>query len=284
MRLANLDDHPVIVADIDSDRDLVTVADLTTHGGFTFDDVFDRWDEVLDVADAIADKTADVATTTAATALLGPPVPRPRQVFAIGLNYAAHAAESGQPVPDHPTTFTKFPTCITGPHAVVDLPSASVDYEIELVVVIGRRAHRAEASTAWSRVAGLMVGQDLSDRVVQLRPPAPQFSLGKSFPGFGPTGPWLVTPDEFDGVDDLELTCRLNTEVVQSGRTSDLIFSVAEIIERVSAITPMLPGDLVFTGTPSGVGMGRTPPRYLQPGDVLESTIAGIGTILTTFR
>ncbi len=279
MRLANLDDRPVIVTDVDPDRDLVTVTELTAHGGYTFEDVFDRWDEVLDAADA----AGQAATKTVATALLGPTVPRPRQVFAIGLNYAAHAAESGQPVPDHPTTFTKFPTCITGPHAVVELPSGSVDYEIELVVVIGRRAERAEAATAWSHVAGLMVGQDLSERVVQLRPPAPQFSLGKSFPGFGPTGPWLVTPDEFDDVNDLALTCRLNTEVVQSARTSDLIFSVAEIIERVSAITPMLPGDLVFTGTPAGVGIGRTPPLYLQPGDVLESTIEGIGTIVTTF-
>ena len=249
---------------------LVTIADLTTHGGYTFDDVFDRWDEVLDVAADVA----GAATTTVATTRLGPPSPRPRQVFAIGLNYAAHAAESGQPVPEHPTTFTKFPTCITGPHAVVGLPSGSVDYEIELVAVIGRRAEHANAATAWSHVAGLMVGQDLSERAVQLRPPVPQFSLGKSFPGFGPTGPWLVTPDEFDDPDDLALTCRLNAEVVQSSRTSDLIFSVGEIIERISAITPMLPGDLVFTGTPSGVGMGRTPPRYLAPGDVIESTIA----------
>jgi 2-keto-4-pentenoate hydratase/2-oxohepta-3-ene-1,7-dioic acid hydratase in catechol pathway len=279
MRLANLDDHPVVVVGTDG-RGHVTIADLSKHGGFTFDDVFDRWDEVLDVAAVIA----GAETTTVAAAVLGPPSPRPRQVFAIGLNYAAHAAESGQPVPEHPTTFTKFPTCITGPHAEVALPSGSVDYEIELVAVIGRRAERSEAATAWSRVAGLMVGQDLSERVVQLRPPAPQFSLGKSFPGFGPTGPWLVTADEFVDPDDLALTCRLNAEVVQSSRTSDLIFSVAEIIERVSAITPMLPGDLVFTGTPSGVGMGRTPPRYLAPGDVVESTIEGIGTIVTTFR
>jgi 2-keto-4-pentenoate hydratase/2-oxohepta-3-ene-1,7-dioic acid hydratase in catechol pathway len=205
-------------------------------------------------------------------------------VFAIGLNYAAHAVESHQSVPEHPTTFTKFSTCITGPYAHVTLPSESVDYEIELVAVIGLRTHRATAATAWGYVAGLMVGQDLSERAVQLRPPVPQFSLGKSFPGFGPTGPWLVTPDELADPDDLAVTCRLNAEVVQSSRTSDLIFSVSEIIERVSAITPMLPGDLVFTGTPSGVGMGRTPPRYLSPGDMLESTIEGIGTMVTVFR
>ena len=164
------------------------------------------------------------------------------------------------------------------------LPSGSVDYEIELVAVIGRFTERVRASAAWRHVAGLMIGQDLSDRVVQMRPPAPQFSLGKSFPGFGPTGPWLVSPDEFDDPDDLALTCKLNGEVVQASRTSDLIFSVGEIIERVSAITPMLPGDLVFTGTPAGVGIGRTPPLFLAADDVLESTIEGIGTIVTTLR
>ena len=280
MRFANLDDHPAIVVAADPGSGRVTLVDLTNHGGFTFDDVYDRWDEVLGSAAAVAGAT----TTTVATAALGPPSPRPRQVFAIGLNYAAHAAESGQPVPEHPTTFTKFPTCIAGPYAEVALPSGSVDYEIELVAVIGRRAERVDAANAWSHVAGLMVGQDLSERVVQLRPPAPQFSLGKSFPRFGPTGPWLVTPDEFGDPDDLDLTCRLNAQVVQSSRTSDLIFSISEIIERVTAITPMLPGDLIFTGTPRGVGMGRTPPRYLAAGDVLESTIEGIGTIVTTFR
>jgi len=281
MRLANLDGRPVIVIDGVSDGgrdDLVTFAELGRRGEFTFDDVFDRWDDALAAAESAT------VTETVAISALGPPSPRPRQVFAIGLNYAAHAAESGQPVPEHPTTFTKFPSCITGPFVDVVLPSGFVDYEIELVAVIGRRAHHAPAATAWAHVAGLTVGQDLSERAVQMRPPVPQFSLGKSFPGFGPTGPWLVTPDEFDDPDDLALACRLNGVVVQSSRTSDLIFSISEIIERVSAITPMLPGDLVFTGTPAGVGIGRTPPRYLVAGEVLESTIEGIGTIVTTLR
>jgi len=283
VRLANFDGRPVIVVDgtpdLRRDGEVVTIADLGQRGEFTFDDVFERWDEVVALAAAPASVTGVVAASA-----LGPPSPRPRQVFAIGLNYAAHAAESGQPVPEHPTTFTKFPSCITGPFVDVVLPSASVDYEIELVAVIGRRAHHVSAADAWSHVAGLMVGQDLSERVVQLRPPAPQFSLGKSFPGFGPIGPWLVTPDELGNPDDLSLVCRLNGAVVQSSRTSDMVFPISEIIERVSAITPMLPGDLVFTGTPSGVGMGRTPPRYLAAGDVLESTIEGVGTIVTSLR
>jgi 2-keto-4-pentenoate hydratase/2-oxohepta-3-ene-1,7-dioic acid hydratase in catechol pathway len=131
----------------------------------------------------------------------------------------------------------------------------------------------------------LAIGQDLSERAVQLRPPAPQFSLGKSFPGFGPVGPWITTPDELStrddlSVDDLPITARLNGDVVQHSHTSDLIFPVAAIIEYVSHITPMLPGDVVFTGTPAGVGMGRVPLRHLRPGDVLESTIEGLGTII----
>lgn len=215
---------------------------------------------------------------------LGPPSPAPRQVFAVGLNYAAHAAESGLATPEFPTTFTKFPTCLTGPYAEVTLPSDSVDWEVELVVVIGRPAHRVDEADGWSVVAGLTAGQDLSDRPVQLRPPVPQFSLGKSFPGFGPTGPWLVTPDELDDPDDLALSCSIDGEVMQSSRTSDLIFAVPRLIDALSHITPLLPGDLIFTGTPSGVGVAREPQRFLTAGNVLETTIEGIGTMTTTFR
>ena len=209
------------------------------------------------------------------------PVPRPRQVFAIGMNYAAHAAEAGVEAPEFPPTFTKFPTCLTGPDATVALPSAFVDWEVELVAVIGSAAYEVEVGKGWSHVAGLTVGQDLSERIVQTRPPAPQFSLGKSFPGFGPTGPWVITPDELDDPDDLALGCTVNGEEVQKSRTSDLIFGVDALVHLLSSITPLLPGDLIFTGTPSGVGGTRTPPRFLAPSDELVSTIEGIGTIHT---
>lgn len=211
------------------------------------------------------------------------PSPTPRQVFGIGLNYAGHAAESGIPEPDFPPTFTKFASCITGPDVTVQLPSAAVDWEVELVVVIGVEAHCVAPEDAWSHIAGACVGQDLSEREVQLRPPVPQFSLGKSFPGFGPTGPWLVTPDDLANADDLPLSCAVNGEVVQSSTTGDLIFSVPQLVEKLSAITPLLPGDLIFTGTPAGVGQGRTPPRFLADGDELVSTIEGIGTITARF-
>jgi len=212
-----------------------------------------------------------------------PPVPRPRQVFAVGLNYVSHAAESRTDIPSFPTSFTKYPTCLTGPEAVVTLPSATVDWEVELVVVVGRPAHRIDGPDGWSYVAGVTIGQDLTDREVQLRPPLPQFSLGKSFPGFGPIGPYLVTPDELPHPDDLEISCRLNGELVQSGRTKDLIFSVPTLMAQLSSIVALLPGDLVFTGTPAGVGFTRTPPRYLAGGDELVSAIEGVGTLRTRF-
>jgi 2-keto-4-pentenoate hydratase/2-oxohepta-3-ene-1,7-dioic acid hydratase in catechol pathway len=203
----------------------------------------------------------------------------PRQTFGVGLNYRDHAAESGLAEPEVPLVFTKFPTSITGPRATVTLPSAYVDWEAELVAVIGARAQHVKSADAWSHVAGLTVGQDLSERRVQLAGPAPQFSLGKSYPGFGPIGPAIVTLDEITAVDNLEISCLLDDEVLQKGRTSDLIFSIPELVEHISAICPMLPGDLIFTGTPAGVGGARTPNRFLTPGSVLITAIEGIGEL-----
>jgi 2-keto-4-pentenoate hydratase/2-oxohepta-3-ene-1,7-dioic acid hydratase in catechol pathway len=210
---------------------------------------------------------------------LGAPLLRPAQVFGIGLNYRDHAAESGVGVPAAPAVFTKFRTCLTGPYDAVRLPSGQVDWEVELVVVIGRRAERVAEEQAWSYVAGVTVGQDLSERSVQLAGPVPQFSLGKSFPGFGPFGPAIVTPDELADPDDLELACFLDDEVLQKGRTRDMVFSVPELVARLSAVCPLLPGDLIFTGTPPGVGMARQPPRFLTAGATLISTVENVGEL-----
>lgn len=273
MRVANADGRAVLVVD----DGIVDIA--TASGGALPTDaqlLYERWDDLR----ALADRVRGPGEPFALSALQAP-VPRPRQVFAIGMNYAAHAAEAGVEAPEFPPTFTKFPTCLTGPDATVALPSAFVDWEVELVAVIGPAAYEVEVGRGWSHVAGLTVGQDLSERIVQTRPPAPQFSLGKSFPGFGPTGPWVITPDELDDPDDLALGCTVNGEEVQKSRTSDLIFGVDALIHLLSSITPLLPGDLIFTGTPSGVGGTRTPPRFLAPGDELVSTIEGIGAIRT---
>ncbi|NMO32711.1 fumarylacetoacetate hydrolase family protein [Streptomyces sp. GMY01] len=211
--------------------------------------------------------------------LLGAPVPEPAQVFAIGLNYREHAIESGLDFPVEPPVFTKFRTSITGPYGDLALPGDTVDWEAELVVVIGREAHHVAAANAWEYVAGLTAGQDYSERTRQLVPPAPQFSLGKSFPGFAPIGPAVVTPDELPDPGNLEIGCSINGEQVQKARTSDLIFSIPVLIERLSAVLPLQPGDLIFTGTPSGVGGGRNPKRFLTAGDEVVTWIEGIGQL-----
>jgi 2-keto-4-pentenoate hydratase/2-oxohepta-3-ene-1,7-dioic acid hydratase in catechol pathway len=201
-------------------------------------------------------------------------------VFGIGLNYRSHAEETGAELPAIPATFTKFPTALTGPFAEVALPSDEVDWEVELVVVIGRRAEHVAEADGWDVVAGLTVGQDLSERTVQYAAGL-QFSLGKSYRGFAPTGPWLVTPDEVADRDDLALGCSIDGETVQQGRTSDLVFPVPRLVAELSAVVALLPGDLIFTGTPSGVGAARDPQRFLRPGEVLESWIDGIGAMRT---
>jgi 2,4-didehydro-3-deoxy-L-rhamnonate hydrolase len=215
---------------------------------------------------------------------LGPPVIAPAQLFAIGLNYREHAAESGIEPPDTPMVFTKFATAITGPYDTIVMPTATVDWEAELVAVVGRHAAGIAASKAWDYIAGLTIGQDLSERTLQVKPPFPQqFSLAKSFPGFAPLGPALVTPDEFGDPTDLEIGCRVGNDVVQSSRTGDLIFGVPALVEYLSSIVPLLPGDVIFTGTPSGVGFARTPQRFLSDGDELVTWIEGIGTMTQRF-
>lgn len=217
--------------------------------------------------------------------LIGPPVPRPPQIFAVGLNYRSHVAEGNVEQPTVPMIFTKFPASIAGPFAEIELPSGSVDFEAELVVVMGKRAVRVSEREAWSHVAGLTVGQDLSERDWQMAPPAPQqFSLAKSFTGFAPIGPWVVTPDEFEDRNDLTLRCNLSGEDMQVGHTRDLIFSIPKLISYLSAVLPLLPGDLIFTGTPSGVGWARTPKRTLQPDDELVTAIQGIGVMRHRFK
>lgn len=239
------------------------------------DAVFDQWDELREWAAARGNHGAEPYSRDQ----LGAPVLNPKQVFAIGLNYRDHAAESGVAVPSAPAVFTKFATCLTGPYDTVQLPSDKVDWEVELVVVIGRRAWQVSEESAWSHVAGLTVGQDLSERAVQLVGPMPQFSLGKSYPGFGPIGPAIVTSDELADPDDLSLICALDEELLQKGRTRDMVFSVSELIARLSAVCPLLPGDVIFTGTPPGVGMARTPARYLTGDTTLVSAIDGIGEL-----
>jgi 2,4-didehydro-3-deoxy-L-rhamnonate hydrolase len=275
VRIANVDGRCKLLVDggqVDLEK--------ASRGRFgpTLGEAYERFGELRGWAESIS--SADEVWQADAA---GPPAPTPRQVFAVALNYVDHAAESGLAAPDAPVIFTKFPTSLSGPVTDVVLPKGSVDWEVELVAVIGQTARSVSRSVAWDYVAGLTAGQDLSERELQLKGPAPQFSLAKSFQGFSPTGPSLVTPDELDSPEDLELGCELNGEQVQKARTSEMIFTIPQIIEHLSRIVTLLPGDVIFTGTPPGVGLGRTPPRFLCEGDRLGSWVEGIGNLTQTF-
>jgi 2,4-diketo-3-deoxy-L-fuconate hydrolase len=271
MRLGNLDNRAVLITEAGS-LDI----QQASLGRYPSDlaALYERWDDFRSWA-----QHGDFAMSAQPfqEAALGNPAPTPRQIFAIGLNYADHADESRLDVPTVPPVFTKFATSLTGPRGDILLPPGQVDWEVELVAVIGRHGHRVSRSDAWDYVAGLAVGQDISERMLQLAGSPAQFSLGKSYPGFAPIGPVLVTPDELIDKDDLELGCSINGEQVQKGRTSEMVFSVPELVSRLSAVTPLLPGDVIFTGTPAGVGLGRNPQRFLAAGDELHSYIVGIG-------
>lgn len=280
MRIANHDNRAVLLTSDEAGIDIHTAS--AGRFGPDLPSLYNNWEAFAAWARSLSGTDTDVAIDRS---LLGSPSPAPRQVFAIGLNYSEHAKESGFEAPEQlPPVFTKFVTAISGPDTEVVLPEGgNTDWEVELVAIIGKDARNVPAARAWEHVAGISVGQDLSERVSQLIGPAPQFGLGKSFPGFAPIGPWLVTPDAVENADDLELSCSVDGEQVQKGRTSELIFSVPRLIEGLSRTVTLLPGDVIFTGTPSGVGHGRNPQRYLQPGETLSSRIEGIGEINQTF-
>jgi 2-keto-4-pentenoate hydratase/2-oxohepta-3-ene-1,7-dioic acid hydratase in catechol pathway len=209
------------------------------------------------------------------------PVPDPRKIVCIGLNYRDHAAESGVPVPTEPILFSKYPTTLIGHGGQIVLPSASheVDYEAELVVVIGRKGRHISRERALEYVGGYAVGHDVSARDWQLNKPGKQWMAGKTFDTFAPVGPELVTPDEVPDPQNLCIRLRLNGQTMQDSSTSQLVFGVAELIAYLSQIFTLEPGDMIFTGTPPGVGMARKPPVWLKPGDQVEVEIDRLGTL-----
>ena len=224
MKLANHDGRAALVLD-DS------IADVHDASGGRFGpdpmSVYDDWPAFVDFAAGVTTRHARRSSKPS----LRCPVPAPRQVFAIGLNYRSHAEESGMAIPTVPATFTKFPASLAGPFDDIEIVGDTVDWEVELVAVIGTRADRVDEADAWSHVAGLTVGQDISDRTLQFAAGS-QFSLGKSRRGYGPMGPWLVTLDEVPDPDDLALGCSVDGETVQDARTSDLIFAVPRLDRR----------------------------------------------------
>ena len=212
------------------------------------------------------------------------PIPDPQKVLCVGLNYADHAKESGQEPPAEPVFFSKFPTAVLAPGAPIVLPSVSqqVDYEAELVVVIGRRGRNIPVAEARRYVAGYCVGHDVSARDWQLRKPGGQWLLGKSFDTFAPFGPELVTADEVADPGKLRIQLRLNGQTMQDSTTAQLIFTIDQLIAYVSQVCTLMPGDVMFTGTPPGVGAARKPPVFLRPGDVVEVEIERLGVLRNT--
>jgi 2-keto-4-pentenoate hydratase/2-oxohepta-3-ene-1,7-dioic acid hydratase in catechol pathway len=213
----------------------------------------------------------------------------PPAIVCIGINYAEHAAETGIKAPDYPVVFMKNPASVTGHQMPVILPSScrnplQVDYEVELAVIIGKPAKNVAAAKASDYVLGYTIANDVSARTWQANAGAGQWIRGKSFDTFCPMGPFLVTPDEIPDPHVLDIHCVLNGRVMQEGNTSDMIFKIPRLIEYLSEDTTLLPGTVILTGTPSGVGFTRTPPVFLGPGDYLEMTIEALGTLENEVR
>lgn len=216
-----------------------------------------------------------------AKAKLLPPIPDAQKVICIGLNYRDHAIESGAAIPEEPVIFAKFPSSLIADGDAIVVPSVStqVDYEAELVVVIGKAGRHISREQALDHVGGYMAGHDVSARDWQLNKPGKQWIAGKTFDTFAPTGPVLVAPDEVPDPHALRIQLRLNGQTMQDSNTNQLIFRIDELIAYLSQVVTLEPGDLIFTGTPPGVGMARKPPVFLKPGDVAEVEIDGLGLL-----
>lgn len=278
MRVAVLDGRTSLVVGsqvVDAERESRGAVPADPTG------MFAAWTELGRLADRLTDGVPGDAVPVAGAAF-DVPVPTPLQVFGIGVNYLDHAGESAMALPDKPLVFPKFSSSIVGPSDPVATRSEALDWEAELVVVIGSRCYEVTADDALSVIAGYTIGQDLSDRVVQFEGgPNPQFGLGKSGPGFGPVGPWVVSADELGAEPRLDIRCAVDGVQKQSSNTRHLIFGVPEIVAYLSSRVRLHPGDLIFTGTPAGVGWTREPRETLRPGSRIDTTVEGIGTLTT---
>ena len=240
----------------------------------------------LDVLQSwIADGGAREAAVVGSDVRYGPPVKRPSKIVCVGLNFFDHAAESNMKVPDEPVLFTKASSALTGPFDDIVLPreSTKTDWEVELAFVIGRRAKYVSEEEADEYIAGYTILNDVSERAYQIERGG-QWVKGKSFDTFAPTGPALVTSDEIDDVHDLRMWLRVNGELVQDGSTAKMVFNVPQLLSYISRFMTLLPGDIVSTGTPAGVGLGFKPPRYLKAGDIVELGIEGLGEMRQRVR
>ncbi|MBL7849349.1 MAG: fumarylacetoacetate hydrolase family protein [Cyclobacteriaceae bacterium] len=243
------------------------------------------WNEAFFGSDGInrllqwLDKNQARCATVDPSTRLGSPVARPSKIICVGLNYSLHAKESGMEVPEQPVIFMKATSSLVGPFDDIIIPKNSVktDWEVELAIVIGKRALYVSEQDAMNYVAGYVLHNDVSERDFQLNHGG-QWVKGKSCDTFAPLGPWLVTQDEIADPHRLRLWLKVNGERMQDSNTSDLVHGIPKLVSYISQYMSLLPGDVISTGTPAGVGMGLKPPRYLQPGDVVELGIDGLGT------
>ena len=254
------------------------VSDLekSSHGAFSSDPLhaFSKWAQVRSFAANYTDKGFPIDPEQ-----FDAPSPHARQIFGIGLNYRAHALETGAPLPETPLTFTKFSSSINRPFGEIPVSVPTCDWEVELAVVVGSGGRDIRVEDGWRSLAGVCVGQDISDRLLQRATQPPQFNLGKSRRGYTPFGPWLVDCETVTKRDSLVLSCAVNGVQKQHSSTDDLIFNVPTLVSYLSSIVELLPGDVIYTGTPSGVGGARKPPEFLKPGDVIVSSLEGLATI-----
>lgn len=280
LRFASIDSRAHLVVDSTATHcDVIDVA-RASNGSLPSDpmECFSRWDDLR----ALASSTT-TSTTRVELERLDCPVPRPRQMFAVGLNYRRHAEEMGSPIPSQPLIFAKFQSSLNAPYANITVVGDTVDYESEVVVVIGKGGRDIAQSSAWDHVAGLCAGQDVSDRKLQYSGTPPQFSMGKSRTGFSPIGPWVADMAGVEQRNALRIGCSVNGERRQDTVITDMIFPIDHIVSYLSTICELYPGDIIYTGSPAGVGHGFKPPVYLQPGDVVETTLEGVGTMRHRF-
>lgn len=209
---------------------------------------------------------------------IGPPISRPSKIVCVGLNYAKHAAESGMNIPDEPVLFFKSSSAITGPYDPIIIPknSSKTDWEVELAIVIGKRASYVSKEDALNYIAGYVLHNDVSEREFQIERSG-QWVKGKSCDSFAPIGPFIATADEIENPNNLNLWLKVNGEEMQNSNTSDFIFNIEEVVSYISQFMTLMPGDIISTGTPFGVGLGLNPPKYLKEGDIVELGIEGLG-------
>ena len=209
---------------------------------------------------------------------IGPPVSRPSKIVCVGLNYAKHAAESGMDIPNEPVLFFKSSSAITGPYDPIIIPknSSKTDWEVELAIVIGKRASYVSKEDALNYIAGYVLHNDVSEREFQIERSG-QWVKGKSCDSFAPIGPFIATADEIENPNNLNLWLKVNGEEMQNSNTSDFIFNIEEVVSYISQFMTLIPGDIISTGTPFGVGLGLNPPKYLKEGDIVELGIEGLG-------